>query len=328
LLTAQELLDLSDPIPTDLPAEVWRPTAEDIRTQLYSIIFDNQQNFIKRPKSRLYLYFSGHGFTSDLQPSSSAALFTAEAAGNNPANLGGTLCAEALAKVAIFGQIVLIMDCCRDAFGTKPYGQIVVTDAEAPSAQCVPVMQIYAGPKGAKAQEGELQPGGPTVGYLTHAVLKALREVPPNVLGQVSARRLDDYISMKWPKLCPLGTSPPKPRIASPSADQAPIYFTCNRDDLVDQQFSVPSVRSGDFKVYLRSSMPNGDLPQNDATFTDKVVSWIGSDPRLDVPLSEPDEAGRQTFTLRLLTIPHDILSPGIGGVPLVFNPGGDRVDL
>lgn len=326
LVTAKKLLASPAPVPGSVKIHEWQPSVASIESNVFSLILDKNRRFIPRPNGRLYLYFSGHGFTSE-RDGYGAALFTAEAGGNHPANLGGTLFAEAIAKMGVFGQIVLIMDCCRDALATSPYGRLTLTDAEAPNAQSVVRMEIYAVPKGGKAQEGELEPGGPTAGYLTNAVLRALREIPPNVVGQVSAQRLADYISVAWDRLIPAGTSPPKPRIQHPFG-QATMYFPTGRENLVDQEFSVRAARSPDFKVWLESRHPNMDLPRNMATFSRDFVSWTGSDPRVDVPLSAPDAAGRQTFTLRLLPIAHELNTSVPAPAPLVFTPGGACVDL
>jgi len=328
LVTDKGLFDNPNLKPEDVDLSEWKPSLASITSSVFSLIFDRHKRFIRRPNGRLYLYFSGHGFTNE-KVGSGAALFTAEAGGDDHANLGGTLCAEALANMRIFGQIVLIMDCCRDELSASPYGRLNLTDAEADGAQRVPRLEIYAGPKGARAQEGALTPDGPIAGYLTNAVLRALREMPPNVVGQISANRLNDYISWNWSRLVPDGTEPPKPRIHPPFTDQTVMYFPSGREELVDQEFSVPVDRSPDFKVWLQSMAPNSELPRNVGMFTDKIVTWVGSDPPIDIELSKPNDAGRQTFALRLLAIPHDLqMNVPDRTAPLIFTPGGGRVDL
>lgn len=328
LVTGEDLLAKPYPKPEDFELSAWKPSLASITAEVFSLIFDTKKHFIQRPNGRLYLYFSGHGFTNE-KVGNGAALFTAEAGGDDHANLGGTLCAEALANMRVFGQIVLIMDCCRDELSASPYGRLNLTDAEADGAQRVPRLEIYAGPKGVRAQEGALSPEGPIAGYLTNAVLRALREAPPNVVGQISANRLNEYITWNWSSLVPAGSEPPTPRIHPPFTDQAVMYFPSGRQELVDQEFSVPVDRSPDFKLWLQSVAPNWELPRNVGMFTDNIVTWVGSDPPIDIKLSQPNDAGRQTFTLRLLAIPHEwqMNVPG-RTTPSIFTPGGGRVDL
>lgn len=245
--------------------------------------------------------------------------------------LHGALLPEAgkHARIGAFGQIVLIMDCCRDVLQTSPYDRLLLTDASAPSAERVSMLAIYATPRGGKAQEGELEPGGPIVGFLTHSVFRAIREMPPDVLGRVSATSLARYISLKWSNWFLGPSAPPKPRILPPYEDQAPIYFASGRTNIVDQEFSIPVVRPLGLKISIQTASPYFDLPRNEGAFTDTLVSWTdASGAQVDVQLSPADVGGRQTFSLRLLKLPHELDSNDPGRAKLVFTPGGQRVDL
>jgi caspase domain-containing protein len=328
LRTEDDLLNLLES-PTD--DDVWQPSRARIEQKIHSLVLDNKRKIINRPNGRLYLYFSGHGFTSDREDVRSAALFTAEAGGMVQANICGTLCAEALSRLAAFGQIVLIMDCCRDVKLTVRYDGLMLADASAPGSERVSVLSIYAAPKGGKAQEGALVEGGPTVGFMTHALLTSLREMPPDILGRVSASALDNYLAMNWATWFNGPTAPPKPRILLPYSDQAPIYFTSGRPDLVDQEFSVPAARDPGLELWLLSSLPaSSALPVIKGTVAGDHIHWAREnvDSQLDVPLSAPDAQGRQRFTLRLLKIPYEIYASDPPGSKRDFIGGDGCVDL
>lgn len=328
LVTTQALLDLPDPPLQSPPPREWQPSRASIEEDIYSLVLDSAQRLIHRPNGRLYLYFSGHGFTSDKEDVRSAALFTADAGGAVPANFCGTLCAEALSKLGVFGQIVLIMDCCRDVKLTAPYDGLLITDATAPNANQVSVLEVYAAPKGGKAQEGVTE-DGLTGGFMTHALLKSIAEVPPDIIGRISASALDNYMAMHWSDLVPTTTAPPKPRILQPPSDQAPIYFASGRTDLVDQEFSIAADVNPNLELYLQS-FPTSDLPRIRGVLADDKVRWTGNtvDSQVDVELSAPDAQGRRRFTLRLIRVPHEVYALMPEATRLPFIPGNGRVNL
>ena len=70
----------------------------------------------ERVSGRLYLYFSGHGFSSKEQnKDAEAALYCANATRVVYEHIFGTHYARIAKAWALFSEVVLIMDCCRDA---------------------------------------------------------------------------------------------------------------------------------------------------------------------------------------------------------------------
>lgn len=327
LVTAPALLALPETAPLNV---TWAPTFPEFQAELDSLIRAPNGEFISRANARLYLYFSGHGYTNGRWDMPSAALWGADAwQMTSPANLPGTLFAQAVAKLALFGQIVLIMDCCRDLSATAPYGVPVLPDVTADGAERVSVLSVYAVPKDGKAQESVLpDTTGQTVGLMTHALFTGINEMPPDILGRVSADALSNYVAMKWTKWYSGSTAPPVPRIYPPTTAQTPIFFSSGRD-LIDQEFSVPANRTTGFELSLLSV---GNLAEIHAAFDTDSVEWqrdTDAASQVTIPLSTPDTGGRQTFTLRLLRVPYVVnyLSGPPSGT-LTFTPGNSRVNL
>ncbi|HEX7774550.1 MAG TPA: caspase family protein, partial [Pyrinomonadaceae bacterium] len=80
---------------------------------------ENLQNGIGRKVGRrLYLYFSGHGYTPTRDD---AALLMANATPRRSGNhIAGRLWAEWMYESGYFEEIALFMDCCRDSYTTVP----------------------------------------------------------------------------------------------------------------------------------------------------------------------------------------------------------------
>lgn len=328
--TSNDLLKLPDPPPDDFEFERWQPSKSKVEGDVFSLILDRKRTVIPRPGGRLYLYFSGHGFTNDRAEINSAALYTADAGGDSQPNVCGTLYAEAIRKLAAFGQIVLIMDCCRDVKVTSRYDLINLTDASAPNVEKVSVLSVYATPKGGKAQEGVVDPGGPTVGFLTHALLRSFKEIPPDILGRVSASALDNYMAMNWSQWFDGRVAPPKPRIIPSYSDQAPIYFA-SAQDLVDQEFSVATDANETREIWLQSAPPKrSSLASISAMISSDAIFWKREsiDSQVNIPLSAPDATGRKRFKLRLRPIGYEILFDDPAANTRTFTAGGICVDL
>jgi len=70
-----------------------------------------------RTGRRLYMFFAGHGITPENEVDE-AALLMANAARGKLSHIPGRAVATYLRAAAYFDQVVLFMDCCRDAWGT------------------------------------------------------------------------------------------------------------------------------------------------------------------------------------------------------------------
>src|SRR5205814_1559906 len=111
---------------------------------------------------------------------------------------------------ALFDEIVLIMDCCRDAELTKkPTEPPLKEPTDVVPAQTVKLFELYAAPKGGKAQERRIPSRNNKVhGLLTHAFLEAIEHANPNA-PSVSTSDIKGYLENQWAAIC--GDQPADP---------------------------------------------------------------------------------------------------------------------
>lgn len=275
----------------------WTPDQTGFRNA-YEKITTVDGAYVRRDTARLYLYFSGHGFSLAADTTARAALFAANAIGMVRPNIPGTVYAEAVKRVALFKEIVLIMDCCRDVQRNLPYGSYELDQTESGNSQKVRLFSMYATAKNGKAQEREFSADGKVRGLLTSALVRALDEAPTNVLGQVSSTTLNNYLKVKWPDWCPQDFPPPPPPRTVPD-DAGDIYFS-SRKPLVSQQFAVGS--SGPAAVQIES-----DYLIARGTLAEGEIRWRElNDPQI-IPIPFGADGGKRTFTLRLAPCSHTL---------------------
>jgi hypothetical protein len=298
----------------------WLPNRTLFSDAFNSLTLDDEGEFIVRD-SRLYLYFSGHGFSQSTDQVPAAALYGADNIGKKTSNLAGTLYAQAVRNANLFREVVLIMDCCRDAETNVAYSPPDLNKIEDDASENVRFFAIYAAPKRGKAQERELEEpeGKKVLGLLTNGWLRALREAPCDVLGRVPSRALTQYISFNWKRWYPV-QSPPMPRFIVPEAGD--MYFNSGKE-LVDQVFNIPAGTPEDAQFRLTSSSLNAV-----AAPSGQIVLWRDANSSWEavVPLSA-SENGSKSFTLRLPREEHTVFrDPNPQGTR--FTPGGANVIL
>lgn len=229
-----EVLTSPPDFPPGTDPDHWVPSEESFKRAFARIVRDpNTLQGIRRD-SRLYLYFSGHGFSERRDQFIQAAVYAANATRLFPNNICGTTFALAAREQAFFKEIVLIMDCCRDAELNLPFSQPAINKSTADSAAAVKFMAIYAAPKGGKAQERVFpELGGITCGLLTHALLRSLREAPPDTHGGVTSAAIKRYLSSTWSDVC--GDIPAaEPEFVSPTGADLRFHTSANK---VEQWF-------------------------------------------------------------------------------------------
>ena len=188
---------------------------------------------------RLYLYFSGHGFCSrDMDRGEEAALYAANAAKDYFQHIFGTYYARRAKAKALFAEIVLIMDCCRDAeVNRAPIQPALVNTPDDGLAADVRLFAIYAVPRGGKAHEREIPERGAVHGLLTHALFKAFEQARPSKDGAISATRLRDHLLQSWDAVCGLDAAP-RPEFLLPGHE---MYFAAqNTGAAVEFSFKAP----------------------------------------------------------------------------------------
>ena len=132
------------------------PVTEDFKRAFKKLVRDKDGHFISRP-GRLYLYFSGHGFCEKKSLTPQATLYAANATREFPENIFGSYYALLARDKALFSEIVLIMDCCRDAEVNRPPDVPAVNEAGSGAAGDVRLFCAYAAPKGGKLRSGRLR---------------------------------------------------------------------------------------------------------------------------------------------------------------------------
>lgn len=204
-----------------------------------------------RLSGRLYLFFSGHGFSSrDINRGDEAALYTANAAKDYYQHIFGTYFALRAKAKALFREIVLIMDCCRDAEANRaPTVPMMANTPDDDLAADVQLMAIYAVPRGGKAQERAIpERNGEIHGLLTHALIKAFEEARPTADGQISATRLRDHLKESWITIAGDEDGPPIPRVHLPTSE---IHFAAKNTG-VGVTFNFGQAPAAGTRIILR----------------------------------------------------------------------------
>lgn len=192
------------------------PITEDFKKAFKRLVRDEEGHFITRP-GRLYLYFSGHGFCEKKSLTPQAALYAANATREFPENIFGSYYALLARDKALFSEVVLIMDCCRDAEVNRPMDVPAVNESGNGGGYDVRLFCIYAAPKGGKAQEREISERGNKIhGLLTHAILKAFAEARPDAGAFITGAALKRHLLETWTALCSSTPATP-PEIVLPT---------------------------------------------------------------------------------------------------------------
>ncbi|HKI37981.1 MAG TPA: caspase family protein [Gemmataceae bacterium] len=162
----------------------------------------------KPPKRRIYLYFSGHGMTPR-GDSDECALLMANA---TQLFLGrcvpGRRAARSLRNPALFAEVVLLMDCCREVTGSAEAVLSFPDQADPTAAQNVRWLYGFATKWSALAAARQLphplDVGAPPLwhGVFTHAVLEGLSR-GVNAGGMVDAASLARFVKERTQDLLP-----------------------------------------------------------------------------------------------------------------------------
>lgn len=320
LTTPAALLSLAPG--TDPDSVDWQPSREAFSKKFNRIAIGADGEFVRRA-GRLYLYFSGHGFSQQADQTPAAALYAADTFGKQISNLAGTLYAQAAKRARLFTEVVLLMDCCRDVESNVEYSNPDLNKVENDGSETVRVFAVYAAPKRGKAQERELpEPGGnKVVGLMTTAWLRALREAPCDVLGRVPSKVLMQYITFNWSAWYPPPT-PPVPRVLPPETGE--LYFSSGKQ-LFEQRFTVGPEVPDQSRFRLTSDTLNAN-----ALLNGQSIVWQDASGGWDATLALMDAGqGQRTFSLRLPVTAHT-LSGGsrLPSAPLIFQPGDAHVEL
>jgi len=221
----------------------------------------DKSDYIRRSEGRLYLYFSGHGFSEKYERTAHAALYVANSSRILAWNIYGTYFAQFAKDHALFDEIVLIMDCCRDAELTKtPFTPPLRKPTDIGMTGVARLLELYAAPRGGKAQERAIPSRGNEVhGLLTHAFLKALEHADPDS-PDVTCQAIKGYLEENWEAICGKDPADP-PEVIIPSNGE--IRFKRSGPTDVEQRFKLNRLQNGssfeiidsDFDVVARVSI-------------------------------------------------------------------------
>lgn len=179
--------------PTD--DQPFRDQVED----LLSEYFDVRATTGKEVGRRLYLYFSGHGVAPPSPLDEDCALVMANASVARLRALIGGLAARLVRKAALFEEVMLVMDCCREVSGAVSAGCDLVPFSTDPTLPPRPYFHVFAASWNATAAERNLPDpidpanGSNWHGVLTHALIRGLLTAP-DATGNVTAESLDDFV--------------------------------------------------------------------------------------------------------------------------------------
>ena len=251
-----------------------------------------------------------------------AALYAANTTREFPESIFGTYYALQAKDKALFAEIVLIMDCCRDAEVNRPVDVPAISQAGSDMAGDSRLFCAYAASKGGKAQERPIAERGNRVhGLLTHAFLKAVKEARPDAGTSISGSALKRHLLETWNTIC--GDIPaPMPEIPTPSG--LDIQFPSKNTGII-QGFEIadypgnPTVMEVlDSEKHTLAHCDLQPLPES------STVTWSGSGP------SNLAFDGK-TFSLRLQpSFYRYVLSGGLSreGLFAVEVQGGSNVKL
>ncbi|MCG3208378.1 MAG: hypothetical protein FOGNACKC_01982 [Anaerolineae bacterium] len=147
---------------------------------------------------RLYVYLAGHGFGPDVEE---AALLMANASRRRMYHIPGRTLARWFRTAAMFQEIVLLMDCCRDDYPRAPIYVPAWPEVRRPAGADVRYFYGFATKWSRKAREKEIAPGGPVQGLFTRSLLAALTQATPDENGFITGAVIEKYVYNYLPTL-------------------------------------------------------------------------------------------------------------------------------
>jgi prepilin-type processing-associated H-X9-DG protein len=227
------------------------PVFQDFLNAFIGIVRGPDKSNMLRPDGRLYLYLSGHGFCEKYTRDAHAALYVANADRDLNWNIFGTYFARWARDQGLFGEIVLIMDCCRDAeLAKSPLIPPLRKPTDVNVARDSRLFELYAAPRGGKAQERPIPTRNNEVhGLLTSAFIEAIDHAEPGKTN-VTTQAIKEYLEERWKAIC--GDQPADPpEIIVPSNGEIRFNRPASADLM--QRLSFKSLHAGDQFKLIRS---------------------------------------------------------------------------
>ncbi|WP_454019560.1 hypothetical protein [Azospirillum sp. Marseille-Q6669] len=260
---------------------------------------------------RLYLYLSGHGFAAGLED---AALLTANATQFRVNHhVLGRSWADWFYRAGVFDEVLLFMDCCREAYRRPPLNLATFPEMNGPDVTTRGRRFYGFATKWSRAARERMMPDGKIHGVFTTALLEGLRGAAAHPqTGEVTAATLKSYLYNNMQHFLSEGDR------KDPDLAKEPDLFFSGCDDTA---YVIVKVPVPDFPVQIAVREP-----------------LVGQPLRIfDSALQEVDStaAAEALWNVRLKRGNYMILGPGgreamfeVSGVTLMADAGGPHVQV
>jgi hypothetical protein len=219
---------------TDFPSVAGQPTAltqpaiEAVNAKFKELVTLTNKNFQRLPRvgRRLYIYLAGHGITPRVSNNSldSAALLMANADSESVGfHLSGPAYAEWFRQSHAFNEIVLFMDCCRNAFDDIEQASVPFVPVKGGDPTKVKTLNVLATQWDAPSFEQPLGSPPEPRGVFTWALLEVLRSGAGKTDGKLTALGLKGALQLLISKLR-AGDVPQFPRFNLGNLDDIVLF--------------------------------------------------------------------------------------------------------
>ncbi len=154
---------------------------------------------------RLYIFLAGHGVGPDLDD---AGLLTTEATDDAPAYVEGRRYANLFRGRAVFDEIVLIMDCCRD-FDAELPDSVFPFKRKVDAGGAHKVKRFYAYATGIGKAAREKSFGAEVRGIFSHVMIEGLKGGAVDGEGRITGPSLERYVKKQMKNFLPPGIEQP-----------------------------------------------------------------------------------------------------------------------
>ena len=174
-----------------------KPTTDDIDHVIEEKFFSNNDfigDCVSKVGRRLYIFMAGHGITPRAfhQSMGEVALLAANAGRLKMGHhIAGKSYSGWVINAALFEEVVLLMDCCRDRYDRAPLRNPPWDIIECSEGRNVRLFTGFSTQWTKKANEGEIH--GIVRGYFSTAVLEGLRNATDEK-GRITASSLRDFV--------------------------------------------------------------------------------------------------------------------------------------
>ena len=263
---------------------------------------------------RLTIYLAGHGFGPDIEE---VALLMANAGRRRMYHVPGRSYARWFRTAALFEEIVLWMDCCRDDYPRVPLHSPVWEDIRRPAAADVRTFFAFATKWSRKSREKPVSPNGPVQGVFTRVLLEALAQAAPNPAGEITGTAVEEYIINRLPHLL------------TPEEYQEPRFEFDRRHDLV---LATPPPPPDDLTLTMTeiSALPE-TTPGHTPVRITVAPALVGRPVELrgpDLTLLQRRVAGAEAWRLLLPTGLYLVQAPESGERQLFEALGQEAIDV